>query len=181
MPTEIEKKYRLSRAERDEVVIKLTSANALRVSEDFEENIIYGGGNLDETQSLLRLRRVERGATLTFKSTIDSTSDFKHRREDETPVGNADAMEAILRLLGFKIRLVYEKRRITWTWRSVEIVIDELPFGNYMEIEGEIDAIRDAEKQLGFEDLQVEHASYPALTRMLGQSLHDSTEARFEP
>jgi adenylate cyclase, class 2 len=180
MPTEIEKKYRLTPVDRESVIDKLKSAPAVLVSEDVEENIIYAGGTLDEQRSLLRLRRTQRGAWLTFKSSLDSVSEIKHRIEEESRVDDPDAVDATLRALGFTVRLVYEKRRMTWTYRAVEIVIDELPFGLYMEIEGAIEAIQEAEKDLGFERLEVEHSSYPQLTRERGQITGNCTESRFD-
>ena len=58
-------------------------------------------------------------------------------------------MTAILDALGFTRLLVYEKRRHTWPLGPTEVVIDELPFGLFMEIEGEEDEITAAEQTLG--------------------------------
>ena len=87
---------------------------------------------------MLRLRRVEGKATLTYKKALPTVSSIKQRREEETVVADPEAMEAILVALGFTPALVYEKRRQTWRLGKTEIVIDVLPFGLFMEIEGRV-------------------------------------------
>src|SRR5882762_3473298 len=179
MPTKIEKKYRLTPEQRLRVEQSLKDSPAVFISEDFEENTLYAGGTLDERHSVLRIRRTRQGAILTFKTGVDTDSGIKHRREEESRVDNAEAMESILEAVGFKRRMVYEKRRLTWNFESVEVVIDELPFGDYMEIEGPVEGIAQAEKRLRLEDLEVEHFSYPKLTMTFGKRVDDRTEARF--
>ena len=43
-----------------------------------------------------------------------------------------------------------EKYREKWQWGSAEIVIDRLPFGNFIEIEGNEKSILKTIKMLGF-------------------------------
>jgi adenylate cyclase class 2 len=81
--------------------------------------------------------------------------------------------------LGLQPRLIYEKHRDTWKLRSVEVVLDELPFGMFMEIEGSITGIREAELLLDLDDVEVEHETYPMLTGRLGTKIGDMIEARF--
>ncbi|MDT7602444.1 MAG: adenylate cyclase, class 2, partial [Acidobacteriota bacterium] len=76
--------------------------------------------------------------------------------------------------------LVYEKRRETWTLDGVEIVIDELPFGWFAEIEGEREAILRAERKLGLENVLAEQRTYPDLSREHGTRRDDVIEARFD-
>jgi hypothetical protein len=61
----------------------------------------------------------------------------------------------------------------------VEVVLDELPFGSFMEIEGPLTAIAEAEMLLGIEDLEVEHETYPRITARLGKLNNGIIEARF--
>jgi len=75
--------------------------------------------------------------------------------------------------------LVYEKRRRTWSLGRTEVVIDELPFGLFMEIEGEEREIDAAEQTLGIDGLPAEHDTYPQLTEKHGQRVGDVIEARF--
>ena len=176
---EIEKKYRLTPQQREEVLQRLKDKGAEDRGEEFEENTIYGGGALQRGTSVLRLRRVGERALLTYKERFPRASAVKHQREEETAVEDAPAMAQILLALGFKPVMVYEKRRHTWSLGQTEVVLDELPFGLFMEIEGDEDAINAAEQTLGLNDLTAEHATYPQLTEQHGRRSGDVVEARF--
>jgi adenylate cyclase, class 2 len=179
MAIEIEKKYRLSEGQKNYVSEALKDLQAEDRGEDFEENTIYGGGILDEKDAVLRLRRVGGKTVLTFKQRIEHESAVKHQIEHETEIADAEEMQKIIESLGFVPRLVYEKRRRTWTFKEVEIVLDELPFGSFMEIEGPADAIDEAERLLKIKDFTTEHETYPRLTRQLGKRNGELIEARF--
>lgn len=179
MAIEIEKKYRLTSEERERVLKRLREVNAQFCSEAFEENTLYSGGVVDIKNCVLRLRRVGGSAILTFKERFPSTSAIKRQREDETRVEDADAMAAILDGLGYRPVLVYEKRRATWRLADTEVVVDELPFGLFMEIEGEEKAIENAEVLLGLEKVKAEMATYPQLAAQHGKKVGNVTESRF--
>jgi adenylate cyclase class 2 len=179
MPTEIEKKYRLTPKQREEVLRRLPEIGATRESVDFEVNTLYAGDSIDADRSVLRLRRIGERGILTFKERLPSDSPIKHQLEDETSVGDPDAMDAILESLGFNPTLVYEKRREKWLLGDTEIVVDELPFGLFMEIEGEERAIKEIEAKLAIKRLKAETATYPRLTREHGIDKDGVVEARF--
>ena len=81
--------------------------------------------------------------------------------------------------MGFSPALVYEKRRQTWRLGKTEIVIDVLPFGLFMEIEGRVSDIKAVERKLGLKGLRTEHATYPQLTAKHGKVYDGLIEARF--
>src|SRR6185295_10598966 len=110
MPIEIEKKYRLTQKQRQAIERRLLKVGATKKKLEFEENTIYGGGRLDLGGCALRLRRVGKRAILTFKERLPTNSPIKHQREDETDIAGPEALHAILRSLGFRPALVYEKR-----------------------------------------------------------------------
>jgi len=176
---EVEKKFRLTKRQRDAVLKRLPEIGATKEGEDFEENTLYSGGTLESGSSVLRLRRVEGKATLTYKKSLPGASSIKQRREEETVVADPEAMEAILVALGFTPALVYEKRRQTWRLGKAEIVIDVLPFGLFMEIEGRVTDIKAAERKLGLKGLRSEPATYPQLTAKHGKVYDGLIEARF--
>lgn len=179
MPIEIEKKYRLTKKQREAIVGRLRKLGASPGELEFEENTLYRGGRLDIEGCALRLRRVNGRALLTFKQRFPSKSAIKHQREDETEVANADAVAAILRSLEFRPGLVYEKRRTRWLVGKAEIAIDELPFGLFMEIEASEKEIARVETLIGAQDLPAVMETYPALTARLGQKRGGVIEARF--
>lgn len=179
MPIETEKKYRLTAEQRASVIEELRSINAEYCGEDFEENLIFGGVYLDETAAVLRIRRTENRNTLTYKKRIFDGAPVKRQIEYEAVFAADGQLTEIVENLGLECRLIYEKRRKTWRIDNVEIVLDELPFGSFMEIEGSLTEIRRIEMMIGAEDYEVEHGTYPSLTGMYGVVKDGITEARF--
>lgn len=179
MAIETEKKFTLSNDQREQVLAGLKEFGAKYVGEDFEENTLYRGGVLDQKSAVLRVRKIGDKTVLTYKQRIENDSDIKRQIEFETIVEKADELVSIIENLGFEKALVYEKRRQTWQFRAVEIVLDELPFGQYMEIEGSITAIAEAEMLLDIENFEAENETYPHLTQRFGVVKKDIIEARF--
>ena len=176
---EVEKKFRLTKRQRDTVLKRLPEIGARLEREDFEENTLYDGEALHDASCILRLRRVGGRSTLTFKRRLPGTAAIKQQREEETVIADPDAMAAILEALGFTASLVYEKRRQTWRFGQTEIVIDVLPFGLFMEIEGRANEIKSIERKLAIKGLRAEHATYPQLTAKHGKRYDGLIEARF--
>jgi adenylate cyclase, class 2 len=179
MPVEIEKKYRLTKKQREAIGRRLRRLGASPGEVEFEENTLYRGGRLDLGGCALRLRRVNGRALLTFKQRFPGKSPIKHQREEETEVTDANALAAILRSLEFRPALVYEKRRVRWNIGKAEIALDELPFGLFMEIEGSEKEIARVEQLLEAEALPAVMETYPALTAQLGIKRGGVVEARF--
>jgi len=179
MTIEIEKKYRLGEADRERITRELSGLGAEFVGREFEENSIYGGAALGDQAAIIRIRKVGERTLLTYKRRVESEFAVKKQIEHEIQVSDPEATESILHELGLKRRLVYEKYRDTWNLRAVEVVLDELPFGLFMEIEGSITGIKEAEILLAIEDLDTEHETYPLLTARLGKQVGETTEARF--
>ena len=180
MAIETEKKYRLTKRQRDSLLRRLPEIGAKLQGEEFEENTLYSGAGIEAGVSVLRLRRVGDQAFLTYKKRFPDSAEIKRQRENETRVDDPDAVNAILDGLGYRPALVYEKRRQTWALDASEIAIDELPFGLFMEIEGSERDILSAERKISLKGLQAEHATYPQLTRELGKRNGKLIEARFK-
>jgi len=180
MPIEIEKKYRLTLKDRRAIEKHLRALGSKPKQLEHEENTIYRGGNLGFGLRALRLRRVNGQAILTFKERIPTKSPIKHQKENETRVKDADATDAILRGIGFVPGLVYEKRRTRWDIGKAKVVIDELPYGLFMEIEASEKEIKRVEKLIAAEELPAVTATYPAMTAKLGKKNRKGIiEARF--
>lgn len=180
MAIETEKKYRLSPKRLDEITQKLVDVGASFVKEAFEVNYQHRGGEMDERGATLRLRKVGDFTLLTYKEKVKSENSAKRKIEHETNVSDVEATEAIIERLGYRLTAVYEKRRKYWRFGDVEVVLDELPFGLFMEIEGTEDEIAHVEKKLGLKDLEHEPRGYPRLTIKYGKMNGDVAEAKFE-
>jgi len=179
MAIETEKKYRLPVSMINPIRERLKTASANFVGREREENVIYHGGALDEKGAIIRIRKTDGKTLLTYKRRTDSYGDVKRQIERECEVSDAAVIDAILLELDLEPQLVYEKNRETWTFREVEIVIDELPFGWFIEVEGSMTAIKEAEMLLDLDELEAVHETYPQLTASNGVANGDLIEARF--
>ncbi len=79
MAIEIEKKYCLTRARREQILLKLAALGAILEAEDFEENILFTGGILSLKECVLRLRKTANKAILTYKESLASDSNIKRQ------------------------------------------------------------------------------------------------------
>jgi adenylate cyclase class 2 len=117
----------------------------------FERNIRYDTAwdSLMHQGKLLRLRQ-DSATRLTFKGEPEQPidSEVRIREELEIVIDNFDTAAAILEKIGFEPRQIYEKYRETFHFRSVEVVLDEMPFGDFIELEGEALAIREVADSL---------------------------------
>ena len=122
-------------------------------------------------QELLRLRQDSR-ARLTFKgpSAADPASEAKVREEIELEVGDFDRMSAILQRLGLIPVQTYEKYRETYHWRDVEIVLDEMPYGNFVELEGAESDLKSVAAALGLDWSRRVLANYLGLMELCRRS-----------
>jgi predicted adenylyl cyclase CyaB len=180
MPIEIEKKYRLTPSERRAIEKRLRELGYKPQKVDFEENTIYRGGNLEFGRRAMRIRRVKGEAILTFKQRIPTNSPIKHQQESETRVTDPDSLHEILSALGFAPGVIYEKRRTHWDVGKAKLVIDELPFGLFMEIEASERDIKRVEKLIDGGKLPAVNETYPSLTAKLGKKNRKGIiEARF--
>jgi adenylate cyclase class 2 len=92
-------------------------------------------GELTQTAQVLRLRQ-DTAARLTYKGPGETIDGVHARREIEFTVSNYQSAKALLETLGYQISLMYEKFRTTYTLDGLQITLDEMPYGNFTEIEG---------------------------------------------
>jgi adenylate cyclase class 2 len=165
---------------------RLLSAGAQLVSErTYERNIRYD--NVEHTLvsggQILRLRQDTR-ARLTFKAPGQMTGNGLYERfEAEVEVSDFDTMDVILTRLGYAPSMVYEKYRTTFRLNGAEIVLDEMPYGNFVEIEGDEANILRALDKLALQAAHRYNAGYAALfdnvRRSLGLTFRDLTFKNF--
>lgn len=149
---------------------RLIALGAVLVSpRTYERNLRFDTSDEDllARWQLLRLRKDKR-ARLTFKGPAgeDETSEAKVREEIEVVVDNFDKMILILERLGFSPVQEYEKYRETYHLSGVEIVMDETPFGLFVELEGDESGIRAIATRLGLDWTRRVLANYLALMEL---------------
>ncbi len=94
-------------------------------------------GDLRREFKVLRLRN-DTEAKFTFKGPSEERAGgVLSRREIEFSVSSFEAAQDFLEALGFIPVVFYEKYRTTYELHQVHIMLDELPYGNFVEIEGE--------------------------------------------
>jgi adenylate cyclase class 2 len=116
-----------------------------------ETNLRYDTPRKDLARSnqALRLRR-DQQARLTFKGPAQARTDLTVRQEIEFAVSNFEAAQHFLEALGYSVFVLYEKYRTTYELDGLHITLDQLPYGNFVEIEGnETDGIQAAAEKLG--------------------------------
>ena len=118
--------------------------------------------------SALRTRLYAGQARLTWKGPKVPDAILKIRPELETSIQHLEALEAILRALGFAPVMRMEKLRAVWERDELEACLDETPFGCYLELEGDPQAIRAAMEGLGLATDLAEPRSYPELYQAHG-------------
>lgn len=176
---EIEAKFYLPQM--SDIRDRLQSMGAVLLSErTFEINWRFDSSThaLTTAGKVLRLRKDNR-IRLTYKSAIISP---ETRKEIEIEVADTQKMISLLGALGYQVVAIYEKYRETFRWNSTEIVLDELPFGNFLEVEGaSTRKIRKATGDLGIDWNTRISLSYLGIFERLKRKLQLSfNDASFE-
>ena len=141
---EIEVKFHLPN--RSALRDRLIAQGAASQGETFETNrrYDYRRGSLLNRQCLLRLRQDQR-ARLTFKRPREEgQGEYKVYDEFEVIVEDFERMHQILGAIGLECVQMYEKRREVFRLSDALICIDQLPYGDFVEIEGPPYFVRDA-------------------------------------
>ena len=133
---------------------KITHIGGVHEKSDNERNFRFEDSDrgLLKNEALLRLRITQDQNVLTYKEKVrDPETDCKTYNEFEVTVSDFDRMAAILERIGYKPVQCYEKRRETYRIDNVVMCLDTMPFGNFIEIEGDPSAIKKTAEKLGFE------------------------------
>lgn len=131
----------------------------------------------------LRLR-LDTEARLTYKGPSSLDGGARSRTELEFIVSDFETARAFLEALGYRVYLMYEKRRSMYLLDGVIVTLDEMPFGDFVEIEGpDGDTIRQVTKRLGLRwDARINESYtmlFDELRRHLGLSFTDLSFENF--
>jgi adenylate cyclase class 2 len=92
-------------------------------------------------------------------------------------------MEHILKSLGFKNEQVYEKWRESYVVEDTLLCLDTLPYGDFLEIEGSKESIRQLSSQIGLlweKRILLNYlAIFDIIKRQLNLSFYDVTFSNF--
>jgi adenylate cyclase class 2 len=95
---------------------------------DTDDRSLYKSGRL------LRLRQDDR-ARVTYKADARVEGGVIARTEIEFTVDNFAVARKLFEALGYQVVVIYEKYRRVYRLGDVEVTLDELPMGDFVEIE----------------------------------------------
>jgi adenylate cyclase class 2 len=151
-----------------------------------EANIRFdtADGALTRQRKVLRLRKAGQ-VILTYKEpeTASPAAPAPARRSLETEiiVDNLDKTAHLLESLGFRPIVRYEKYREVFHWKSVLLMFDQLPFGDFLELEGpDLTELRQTAGKLGLDWNHALQSSYMGIFLLLKKTHRlTSLEATF--
>jgi adenylate cyclase class 2 len=138
MPQKIEKEAKFLVRELDKIEANLIAMGAACTQPNtFEINLRFDTPDkkLSGSLQVLRLRQDTR-TRLTYKGPANANSSVSARPELEVEISDLKTGRHILEALGYQIDTIYEKYRASYQIGDVEISLDRMPFGDFIEIEG---------------------------------------------
>ncbi len=134
------------------------------------------GASLRDEGRVLRLRQ-DTETRLTYKGPSQVVDGTLSRVEVEFTVGDYEKARQFLEGLGFGKLVYYEKYRTVYELAETHVMLDELPYGNFVEIEGENPAqIHTAAEMLSLDWGAAIGTSYHVLFDRLRESMNLSLE-----
>ncbi|MGE0882442.1 MAG: class IV adenylate cyclase [Blastocatellales bacterium] len=145
----------------------------LQIPRHFEDNWLLDTADsmLGGKPAILRIRQSGEKGWLTYKEKAApdaSATRFKKRLEIETALDNPTNAVVIFERLGFQTWFRYQKYRTIYRAElpggsHLQVMFDETPIGNFIELEGEEEAIAEAVALIGVEPEDFILESYLAL------------------
>lgn len=151
----------------------------------YERNLRFDTpeGFLTQSAQVLRLRQ-DTANRLTYKGPGEVQEGVSARTEIEFTVGDFENAKKLLEALGYQVNMIYEKYRTIYDLNGVFVTLDEMPFGNFAEIEGADGAsIQAVCEQIGLiwelRTLQSYVQIFQIIKNNLGLTLRDLTFRNF--
>lgn len=140
-------------------------------------------GALSRNYQVLRLRQ-DTQVRVTYKGPGVEQDGAQRRQELEFTVSDFNTAQAVFEALGYQVVVMYEKYRTTYVLGPVLVVLDEMPYGSFIEIEGpDGESIQKAARQLGLDWEKRILDSYVSMFERLrqakGWAFHDLSFANF--
>jgi adenylate cyclase, class 2 len=173
---EIEVKFYVNNLEAIRIQLEQIGAE-LTQARTLELNLRYDtpDGELARSFRVLRLRQ-DTAARMTFKGPARDQDGARIRQEIEMVVESFEQARSLLAALGYQVSMVYEKYRTKYEFECVHLDLDEMPYGNFIELEGEdVPALHALSDRLGLDW----EASSPASYVMLFEALRTKMNLQF--
>lgn len=184
MSVEIEVKFYVSDIKNLKYRLEVLGARSVQ-PRTFEVNLRFDtpSGKLASSKQVLRLRK-DKLARITYKGPSKDVDGARSRQEIETTVGDFESTFELLKAIGYKVVMIYEKFRTVYRLDNVLVSLDELPYGQFVEIEaGDTEEIRNVSNKLGLNwELRVSNSYsslFDRLQRVQSLPFRDLTFANF--
>ncbi len=133
-------------------------------------------GTLTRAGKVLRLRKAG-PVILTYKEPesagAEAPAPARRTLETEIVVDNLEKSAHLLQALGFRPIVRYEKYREVFHWKSVLLMVDQLPFGDFLELEGpDLQELRQTAGKLGLDWSRALQTSYMGIFLLLKKTYH---------
>jgi len=181
---ELEVKFLISNLSTIKRRLEESGANISR-PRTFELNLRFDTSNRDlrRESKTLRLRQ-DNQISLTYKGPTNVRDGIQQRTEIEFSVSDFERAQHFLEALGYQVCMVYEKYRTNYTRESITISLDEMPFGDFIEIEGpDPESINNLAIELGLNWETRINSSYAEIfervRQLLGLTFRDLTFVNF--
>lgn len=137
IPIETEGKWLVQDLRAVEFKLSVLGAQCIQ-PRTYEHNLRFDTPDrlLSSQHKVLRLRE-DSAARCTFKSPQRVENGIRRNQEIEFTVNDAEQARHFLEALGYQVYFVYEKYRAVYAYGGCHIMLDELPYGDFIEIEGE--------------------------------------------
>lgn len=140
--------------------------------------------SLTRTGKVLRLRAFD-DVRLTYKEDKRASQGISTRTELEVTVGDFEQTLSILAALGYEVIFMYEKYRTVYQLEECAIMLDEMPYGHFVEIEApDGEKIKSLAKRLGltFENAIADsyHVLFLNIKKSLGLDFKDISFENFK-
>ncbi len=148
---EIEYKFKID--DKENIIDTLNRIAEKSYDREYQSNIMYDNKDelMQKTNGRVRLRYLGNDGkkVLTYKKPLESVNGAKREIEYEINFNdNEEQIENILNAMEFHITTSYERYRTEWRLNNTHITLDEYPFANFIEIEGEQKNIEEVAKIL---------------------------------
>jgi adenylate cyclase class 2 len=161
----VETEIKIEVADLAPIRTRLTEVGATPLGTVDEDNLYFDRDeSLRDRNESLRLRRDSRNR-ITWKGPGSFKRSVLERPEIEVEVSDFDQTVELFERLGFEAVERLRKRRETWRLQGVEVALDTLDFGSFVEVEGSAEVARDVATKLGLDLSRSSSLSYRQIRR----------------
>ena len=151
----IELEYKFWVKDKKSLIKILDSRANAKKPRQYQSNVMFDNpaGIMQATDGRIRVRTLGDSGdkTLTYKKPLPPQNGAKREIEYEIKFHDPDRqIEKILEAMEFRPTTSYERFQTRWEVNGVHVTLDEYPFADIIEIEGEKKAIEQLAQKLGF-------------------------------